>query len=364
MAKTQPNFSDPRVQARLKHALGFVRGCFSETKARAWSTVYISKFLGQQQHSLGRWLRQQLLIVDNSAYSHIHGKCKEYRLNLEGYEYVKSQLTGTKPADEVLIKDYAVKTFEPELITKEFKYNDKSNRLWHPLQNVRKQSRSQLLAEHGMPFQYDIQCCAPTLILQYSQMCGNDLYLFALNQYLEDRQQIRERIARDAELPVEVVKVIINALFNGAQLGHNPTSSIYQLLNGDSARIEFLKQDPYIIELRADIKTCWIYIQDYMPRKSRTTSKGNQKMIPINSRQKWSVYFDRERRVINSVRTYLDRTNNKYFLEHDGWTCMNEVDKFELEKQIKSDTNHTVRFEITTYPVNTLLYNISGESHD
>lgn len=344
-----PNISDPRVQARVKHALGFVRGCFSETKPRAWSTVYISKFLGQQQHDLGKWLRQHLLTITDNSFSHTTKKCKQYTLNITGYNYVKS-LFDEEPVDQEIVQAYVDKTFKQELESKDFVYNDKSNRLWHPLQNVRSIDRARALAEHGMPFQYDIQCCAPTLILQYSQQCGNDEYLFALNRYISDRQQVRNELAEQSELPVEVIKVIINALFCGAQLGMNPTTELYQLLKGDHARIEFLRQHEYIVELRADIKTCWSYIQEYMPRRSMRTKKGNQRMIPINPKQKWGVYFDLERRVLNSVRTHLDKTNNKYFLEHDGWTCMNEVDKFELISEIKDSTNFNVKFDITTYP--------------
>jgi hypothetical protein len=50
-------------------------------------------------------------------------------------------------------------------------------------------------------------------------------------------------------------------------------------------------------------------------------------MIPISSRQKWGVYFDLERQVLNEVREFLRETNNRHFLEHDGWSCENEINE-------------------------------------
>ena len=84
-----PNLNDPRIIKRIKTALGFVRGCMSETKSHAWSTRYIDKHLGQQNHNLGKYLRNHLLIETRSTWSKDSGVCKEYKLNLEGYEYIK-----------------------------------------------------------------------------------------------------------------------------------------------------------------------------------------------------------------------------------------------------------------------------------
>lgn len=395
MKQYKPNFSDPRIQTRIKHALGFVRGCMSETKSHSWSTRYIDKHLGQINHNLGKFLRKHLLIETNSNWNKDSGICKEYKLNKEGYEYIKYMYTykqyvsisnwkslndikmnselaslldsndyyisypiASQVGDSRIVNDWCKEEFRTEFNSLHFLYEDKSNRLWHPLQNVRKQDKHNIFRELNLIYQYDIVCCAPTLIHQYSHQVpliiengkyiqgSMDLYLFAVQRYLSDRQIIRKEIAQQTEIPLQLVKVIINALFAGAQLGNNPTCAIYKLLNGDKARIEFLKQHPYIIELRNDIKTIWEYLRPVMTTRYITSKSGKRRRLALSSRDKWNLYFDLERQVLNVIRSYLDSTGNKYFLEHDGFTTQLEVNQTELLQIIYEKTGFILNLDI------------------
>jgi hypothetical protein len=58
-------------------------------------------------------------------------------------------------------------------------------------------------------------------------------------------------------------------------------------------------------------------------------------------------YFDLERTVLNQVRSYLDKTNNHYFLEHDGWSCEREIDVIELTEFVRTTTGYQLKFELT-----------------
>ena len=390
-----PNFNDPRTLARAKRAMGFVRGCLSPYKSQSWSTRYIDKHTGRNDTDLGKWFRKHLLITTNARWSKDQGVCKEYCLNQEGYEYIKDLMSGMpfetfnqwkskkqmrynqvmiglvsekdniesypivqQVSDSRIICDWAHAEFQTEFETLEFFYDDKSNRLWHPLQRVRRQEKRIIFSELGLDYQYDIVCCAPTLLHQYSNHIPlvldenkrwvqgpMDLYLFALQRYLTDRKTVREEIARAADIPVDLVKVIINGLFAGAQLGHNPTSAIYKLLKGDKARIEYLKQDPFITELRTDIKTMWDYINVTLTKRTKSVN-GKTRKLPISSRQKWNLYFDLERQVLNAVKEYLDKTGNKYFLEHDGWSTQSEVNQQELIEWIHQKTGFIIQLDM------------------
>lgn len=356
-----PNFSDPRVQRRIKRAIGFASGVISATKSQQWSTRYIDKWFGVQSNPLSKYLRQQLLIETNSHWNKETGQCKQYLLNQQGVDFLcdcigLSNTTTTQLYPIVL--QVAQDEFKTELESGAFTYNDQSHRLWHPLQNWRRDAKREVLESAGYKYHYDIQCCAMTLIHQYSQTIPEvivdnkwiqgpmDLYLFALRDYLRDRQRIRAEIAQAAEIPEDVVKRLINALLAGAKLSNNPTTEIYQMLGGDRARIEFLQQHKYLSELRSNIKICWDYIKPTLPRKSNTQSNGKQRMIPISSRQKWNVYFDLERRVLNEVREFLCERNNKHFLEHDGWSCANELDRDCLTKRVHERTGFMLEFEM------------------
>ena len=349
----EPNYNDPRVRKRIKKALGFVGSCFKETAPRAWSSRYIDKQLGNQKENRSKYLRNNLLICVNDRYNKDTGQCKKYIKNKTGYNLIRSSLNNTSRyysvSEVTLIKDWIKDEHKNELTTLDFKYEDKSNRLWNPLQRVRKSYKKEILRDVGLKYQYDIQSCAPTLIHQYSQKMQEpmDLYLFALCEYLKDRKSVRNQIAQDTEVSPDVIKVIINALLTGAQLGNNKKSDIYKLLNGDTARIEYLKQHPYICQLRADIKTCWDYIKPTLVRKSIVNKNNKTQLLPISSKQKSNVYFQLERKILDAVIEFMTNTGDiKYFLEHDGWSCNKKLDDELLTKWIKDKTGYDIQLDV------------------
>ena len=362
-----PNFNDPRVRSRCQRAIGFVCGVMSETKSHSWSTRYIDKYFGISSNALSKYLRETLLIVTDDTYSfNIPGQrgiCKKYILNKAGLNSLRENLLITNIQLYPIVLQVAEDDHLGELNSGNFTYNDQSNRLWHPLQRYRKEIRTNILADHGYKHQYDISTCAPQLIHQYSQQIPErlapegkrakikwqqgpmDLYLFALRRYLNDKEQVRSEIALQLQLPIPAVKEVINALFAGAVISENKDSDIYQILLGDIARIKWLKQDQYIQELVNDIKTCWEYIRPTMPMRTKKTSKGFDKRLAITSKQKWHLYFELERRVIDSVRTYLDLRSIKYFLIHDGWSCDREIDRDELNEFVRDQTDFDLSFD-------------------
>jgi hypothetical protein len=348
----KPNFNDPRVINKCKLALGWACGVMSETKSRSWSTRYIDDHFGQQTTDISKYLRKTLLICTDEFYCFGNAdtkknKCKEYILNSEGVRFLKEELKISNIQLYPIVYDLAKAEHLDELKSGKFIYNDQSNRLWHPLQRYRKQYRTQVLADAGYTHDYDIECCAPTLIHQYAQQCGMDEYLFALRKYLTDRTTIRTELANKLELDTAAVKEIINALFAGAPITSRKESDIFHILNGDLARIEFLKQDPYITELTSDIKTCWEYIKPTMMRRTKTQANGRERLIPVSCKNKWHVYFELERVVINSVRNYLDENSIKHFLIHDGWTCEREIDREVLRDYVRTNTGFDLKFEYT-----------------
>jgi len=382
MTEYTPNFDDKRVKARIKQALGFSLGVLSPTKSHQWSTRYIDKFFGSQRNELSKYLRSKLLITTCETFMFgSKSKCKEYILNESGVRYLKERLnlfersenteknttqqyipycSGSQDINTELVKDAYKSKFNKELTQLDFTYNDKSSRYWHPLQNVRSDYRREILSDAGLQFQYDIQSCAPTLLLRHAQQLVDvfdsngkwkagpmDLWLHAYQSYLKNRKGVRKMIARDLDIPEDTAKRIINALFAGAQIApNNPDTDINKLLIGDKARIMCLAQHHYIIALRRDIKIVWEYIEKTLPQVYSNKS-GKPRKIALSSKRKWGVYFDLERRVINSVRDYLTESGNKCFLEHDGWTCKNELDITEVERHVLETTGLKIKLERT-----------------
>jgi hypothetical protein len=356
MAQYQPNFADLRVQRRIQRALAFVQGVMSTTKPRAWSTRDIDRWFGQAQTPLSQYLRSQLLITVNDRWNQHTGQCKQYCANPAGQARLSQAIGVTTSTHAVpVVQD----EYLTELVSGEFRYQDKSSRLWHPLQNFRRETKQAVLQQAGYGYHYDIEACAMTLIYQHSQQIPElvvngkwqqgpmDLYLFALRAYLADRTHYRNEIADQVGVDPDVVKRIITALLAGAQLSRSPNTQIYHLLSGDVSRIEFLKQHEFLCELRADIRTCWEYIKPTLPRRARPNRSGRLRMLPVSSRQKWGVYFDLERQVLNEICAFLRETQNKHFLEHDGWSCQREIDREILCERIQKTTGFTIKIDLS-----------------
>jgi len=384
----KPNFADPRVAKRIKQALGFVKACISETKPHAWSTRYLDKHLGRNDNQLGRWLRRHLIITTNDNYSKQLGICKQYQSNASGISYTMQMLAGveyksyikwsqqyvecvqvpsptttsTYPSVlqvgiEELADEWIQQEFGPELKTLDFKYTDKANRLWHPLQQVKRAYKKRILGVNQLSHQYDIECCALTLLHQYSQQVPEpmELYLSYVRDYLSNRKAIRQQIAADAHIPEELVKIILNALVAGAQLGMNKHSALYKLLNGDPVRIECLKQNPFIQGFRQDIKLMWQAIKPTIGKRTQQLRNGTTRTVAINSKQKWHLYFVLERQVLDQVRVYMDQLGVKYFLEHDGWSTQQPLLQVQLIEYIHAHTGFWVNLDYDS-PTTASLY--------
>jgi hypothetical protein len=106
-----------------------------------------------------------------------------------------------------------------------------------------------------------------------------------------------------------------------------------------------LKQHPYIKELRSDIKTIWEYLRPMMTKRYITTKNNKRRLLALSSRDKWNLYFRLERQVLDVVRDYLDKSDNKYFLEHDGFTTQKQVNETELLDEIYNKTGFILQLE-------------------
>jgi hypothetical protein len=367
-----PNFQDPRVLRRIRHAYGFAKAVLSD-KPHGWSTRYIDRYFGQQQLPLSKWLRQKLLVVTNHAYNPETGETKQYTINRVGAHEIATVLGRdstisrtteldwrpiTEPVwDTTVVREFVAREWGQELADRDFQYRDKSNRLWHPLQNVRKQYKTLALADAGLCYSYDIQSAAPSLLFQYAQSLawqrtapgateqGIWLYASAIREYLHDRNRVRNHVAQQVGIDTATAKTTINALFCGARIGAGPDFAISQLLGHDQAAIDRLRNLPYIQELRDDIKTMWRFIAPTMTRKQITDKNGQQRLLAITSREKWALYFRLERQVLDAVRGYLTTNNNRCFLEHDGWTCERPVDLAQLGRHVLDATGFGLSFE-------------------
>jgi len=366
-----PRFHDPRVRRRCEQALGFVSACFHTEHARPAARTWLDRRLGQAHNPVSAWLRSNLLVCENDTYDHLSGRCKTYRRDTSGMEYVRAGLAGEFHGTRLQwsqqrrrdpeSRDFHAEAvtwcrdaFVAELESLRFEYQDKSDRLWHPLQFVRRPIKVAIQVDAGLGHHYDIESAALTLLLQHSQHIPleidadgvylrgpMDLWLWGIQHYLAHKATCRQQWARDLEVTVPQIKEIITALVAGARISERPESAVFSMLGHDRARLQALREHAEIGQFRRDLRLMWDYLKWVMPRRRVETRRG-PRWQAISSRDKWNLYFRLERSVLDQVRHYLRERQNPCFLEHDGWATRDPIDGTDLERHIAITTGFRV----------------------
>lgn len=339
-----PNFNDPRVQKRIKDAIVFCKKYLREDQPQSLGTRYIDRIFSSQRRDLGRYLRENLLICCDERYSISQGIGKKYLLNKMGLELLEKNFDCNNIITAYCVAEVADK-FQKELEIG-IEYKDSSDRLWHWLQHHKKEEKKQVFHHTGFLHNYDIVCSAPTLLYQYSQqISGLVKPLTAIEYYIKHRTEQRQRLARECELDPQQVKKMLNRLFQGGQISLYTQSECYKELNGDRAKIMFLKQDKFLTELRTDISEMWRRIKPSTQLITKTDKLGRTRAVALTTKRKTGIYRELERQVLDAVIKYLNLTDNKFFTEHDGWITQEEIDRDELVDYIRLLTGFDLEIE-------------------
>jgi hypothetical protein len=333
---------------RLEKALTFVETYMSSTKPGWLSTREIDRHFGSNSRPLGKWLRSKLLICTNESYSYksLNKKCKQYIKNKDGVSELSQLLYGTV---QIQLPVVATPAEQQQLDTGNFIYEEKANRYFNSIQHKPNIVKRPLLAKNGYIHNYDIQCCAPTLLLQYSRKCGLQTPTPRLDSYLADRTAIRNELASSIGITTDQVKLVINALLNGGKITHKEDSHIYIAIGQRHLIIDRLKESQYLKELRKEISDMWRSIKPHRTPTYITDKNGRTRCRALSPKNKSEIYREQEQIVLKEIQRYLKKTNNTFLLEHDGWTCREAIDITELRSLIKSMTGYVLNFDWNKY---------------
>jgi len=356
------------------------------TKPKQISSKKLDTVFGKS--SLGKQLRRDLMIVVNDYYNPETHVCKEYKIDWNVYQELLQEYTqllklnvptielSTNAVSFDCVSQELEREYGEELTTGNFKYIRKGNRYYHALQNLPKKTREQVFAEYGYRWDYDIEAAMPTLIKQYAQQKGLTTPTPYYDDFLLNRNDIRNQLARELNASVPQVKILLTSLINGAKVAvsnNHSTYAIHELLSDEGndmgeARIIMINGDEeldipphkWITGFREDIKVIWSAIKQAgaITRKFKDISyeRVNQetgeihgihytKELPLTSKQKAFLYQMLEHQVMYSVRNYLELNYIKYYQIHDGMMTNNQVDVNELIDYIKKETGFSVRFQ-------------------
>lgn len=318
-----PNYSDKRVIKRIKNVLSWCNLHLSSTRPSSVHHSEMKKVFGHYANDLTKFLRANLLqqvgtyVVDVSSYS--------YMLRAEGYRKLEEAIGENKQET----KDFVA---HPDLLTGKFIYTDKSDRLWHPLQQLKREKKVEFWNAWGLPYDYDIVACAPTVLYQLATKCGM-LHLISepIRDYLANRDTVRQHVANITGCSLPVAKRLINSLFNGARLARNSYCTAFKALNYDEKAMIALQEDELVKKLRFAIKQMWAQLQ------------RNSKMDLKKSSAKWSIYFKFERAFLTIITQYCDQNDIRLFTEHDGFRTNKPIDKDALIQLIFDKTGFDLK---------------------
>ncbi len=386
----EPNWRDARTYSCVATALGW-----AVCRLRVNSDVFVSveeiqQHLGKiYQNRTPQWLYHNLLVTTNPNYNRFLGRARHYRINASATKFLADYLdlwqdskgfmdtfprdfsysswqqhnpqvgadpqsTGwidvSRPRLQNTINEYLMaSSLEEQLSSGEFKYQDQSQRLWNPLQHLRRDIKREILTNRRYCYHYDIQAAAPTLLLARARQICPDLPVPALQQLVNDPQTMRDHIQDQvpnlARSPQQA-KRIINALVAGAQISTHPTSAILSMCYHNTAAIHALQASTEIQQLRRDLRQLWQALDPLLgPREIRTNRRGHQYRVRRRSRDRWALYFQLERQVLDQVRRLFRKHQSRVFLEHDGWSSQELVDPEEIQRHISRHLGFDVRIK-------------------
>lgn len=327
-----PDFNRKNTKERTQRALKFVQWYLRAGEVKPVAQTQINLHFGWTGRPLGQWLKQQLLICTDSYYNHLTGTCKKYMRNTEGYQELLARLRLT---EQDLLADN-----ELELDLDQVAYTEKSQRLYHPLQNLPKRVKRRVFKQSGLNYEYDIDSASQRLLLQLARQQGLDKATPLLDQLLENRDLVRDALCRDLMLDKDQMKRILHSILNGGAVSSWHTNQIFALVNYRKEKILEINQHPLIEQYKQEVRWLWASI------------KPSMNLLPgtrLTSRLRAEQYRLVEESVRKQIEKYLKKTKNRYFLEHDGWSCETAVDIEELISEVKRATGFTIKLNWTIY---------------
>jgi hypothetical protein len=328
-----PKFTDPRVKAKCLSALEFLEQYVKSTQSNWLSSREIQRQFGSLSRPLGKFLRDTLLICTDPYFNIQTGQCKKYISNPDGVKYIKQQLG----IDSVKIS--VTEQIQHELVTGEFEYTEKSNRIHHPLQRMPRRIKVPILRKNNYRHEYDIQCSVHRLLLQHARNLGMSALTPALDEYISDRTTVRQRLSEECGVSSDQIKQVLTAVIQGGTLSAYHENRIFASLNYNRISLGNLQVNPYILQFKEDCRQIWKTIKP-------TMSVGTCR---LNGRDKSQLYRILEESVRVVIVRSLKRSKNKHFFEHDGWTCQRAVDIDQLISEVRRQTGFVIELDWTIH---------------
>lgn len=213
------------------------------------------------------------------------------------------KITESKKEMKQRIESYIYSQYKDEIDSRKFNYKETNcGRKYHPLQNLKKKTRSNVLKMGGLEHDYDIVSAMPTIL---SQKAGITWSVDTISKITEESGVSRS-----------IVKKVINSQFYKGRL------SVYsKVLEG----FAYFKKKSIINQLK----------------KSSTYNDAILKIKEINSKK--LNYFIIEREITECFERFARTAGIGIFTIHDGFVSDTAISEEELEYYIQQETGIKVK---------------------
>jgi len=298
---------------------------------------------GHSGNPLSRWLKQQLLICTDEYYNKDTGRCKEYVKNKDGYKQLIDMLKGN-------ILKHLTPIQQQQLDSGDFPYNNQTDRSFTWAQYIPRYRRNSILNNSGYQYHYDIEATAPTLLVQRAKTLNPDLAIPALEYYMNNRSEVRQRIALACFISEEQVKGVINSILQGGTISPWDQNKIFnKILSRSYSAVRLLNMNSDMINIKSDISSIWDILKADIPVRYKLNKKGLTVAVRINAKEKSSVYRALETQVGKSIRKYLKKQSLRVLWLHDGWSCDQVIDPNEIVRVVRQQTGYVIKLDWTIY---------------
>jgi len=337
-----PNFKNQAVKNRIQKCVEFVDSHIKSGETKQISKVLLEQYFSNCSRQPSKWIYNFLLEVVDPHYNMSIGKCKIYRKRPGAVKELR-RLAG-------LSDEYVPSAeLQQQIDTGEFEYSEKSDRWYSTAQYISSERRSRLLANNGYKHSYDIKAAAPAILFQRARQVNRDFQAPALENYIKNRSQVRQQIAREADTTPDVVKDVINSLLQGSILTTFSTSKLFQKLNSDYQLVQRFKQSETLNSLRADLRDLWKCLRDEFERTYYFDCNNRKRTHRLSARDKSAYYRKFENEVARVIQRYLNKHSVRFLWVHDGWQCDKAIDPNELCARVRQQTGFVIELDWTMY---------------
>ena len=196
-------------------------------------------------------------------------------------------------------------------------------------------------------YEYDLESAHQSILLQLLDQKSIDFpELEKLREYVDHKQVIREKLSEELQLPLDIIKNILQALTYGARLSRSPEEAIYRECDGDKEAIERVVKHPWLAQyLKVFEKAHQHLIGD---KKNFKNALGIVCEKTGISQQMAHLLQGHERQVIDSL-IKRSKKGDIALLLHDAIVFNGKTSPTDLSAFVKRDTGFDLVFSEEAY---------------